>query len=77
MDLPNTLRQLLGNPQIVAWRPSGLVIRVREGGVIERVFIPRPYRWQPKLEDLVAGDWVYGSREQLEKFITAAQESEQ
>jgi hypothetical protein len=69
MDLPNTLLFLARDPELCAWRPRGIVIRVRPGMVIERVFIPRPYRWVATFEDLIASDWQYGTTEQLTRVL--------
>lgn len=72
MDLPNTLMLLSRDPELVAWRARGLAIRVTPGHVVERVFVARPYRWQPNFGDLIATDWQYGTVAQFQKFLAAA-----
>ena len=76
MDLPNTLQLLARDPELVAWRARGVVIRLTEGLVIKRVFIPRPYRWVPSYGDLIAMDWRAGTVEQLQKSVQAQVASE-
>ena len=71
MDIANTLQMLARDPELCAWRDRGIVIRIRPGLVIERVFIARPYRWQPNYGDLIAMDWRTGTVEQLQKSLQA------
>lgn len=67
MDLPNTLIAIARDPNVCAWRGRGVAIRVRSGLVVERVFVPVPYRWQPSFEDLIANDWTIGTGQQYVK----------
>ncbi len=67
MDLANTLIVIGRDPNLCAWRARGIVIHVRSGLVVERVFVPRPYRWQPSYEDMIANDWEFGTGEQFVK----------
>jgi hypothetical protein len=71
MDLPNTLQLLARDPELVAWRARGVVIRLTENQVIQRVFIPRPYRWVPCYGDIIAMDWKAGTVDQLRKSVQA------
>jgi len=73
MDLPNTLQLLARDSSIVAWRPTGVVIRLTPRQVMERVFVPRPYRWVPNYGDIIAYDWQSGTVEQLQKSVAAMQ----
>ena len=74
MDLPSALQLLARDPNLVAWRGRGVIIRMTEGHVIERVFIPRPHRWAAPYKDLVAMDWMAGTPADLEKFYKRMQE---
>ena len=67
MDLPNTLQVLARDPELCAWRERGVAIHIRPGLVVERIFIPKPYRWVPSYEDLIATDWQYGTALQFMK----------
>ena len=44
----------------VAFRPFGLVVRIRERGGIERYSGTGWYAWEPKRRDIMAMDWRYG-----------------
>lgn len=72
MDLPNTLQLLARDPQLVAWRPRGIVIRLTENQVMQRVFVEKPYRWVPNYGDIIAYDWQSGSVGDLQKHLQAA-----
>lgn len=71
MDLPNTLQLLARDPELVAWRARGVVIRLTENQVMQRVFVPRPYRWVPNYGDVIAMDWKAGTVDQLQKSVEA------
>lgn len=76
MDLPLTLQSLARNPELCAWRDRGVVIRIRAGLVVERVFVKRPYRWQPVFEDMIASDWQTGTIDQLRAHLQQATAAE-
>lgn len=44
----------------VAFRPSGIVIRVRERGGLARFSGTSWYAWEPNRRDILAMDWRYG-----------------
>ena len=69
MDIVRTLQLLAQDPELCAWRDRGVVIRVRPGLVIERVFVRKPYRWPATYQDLIANDWQTGTVEQLQKRL--------
>jgi hypothetical protein len=71
MDLANTLQLLARDPQLVAWRPRGIVIRLTENQVMQRVFVPKPYRWVPNYGDVIAFDWQSGTVDALQKSVKA------
>jgi hypothetical protein len=69
MDIANTLMLLMRDPNLCAWRERGIAIAVTPGHVIQRVFVPRPYRWNPSITDLIALDWQTGTPQQFyEKY---------
>jgi hypothetical protein len=76
MDLPNTLQLLARDPDLVAWRNRGVVIRLTESQVMQRVFVPKPYRWVPNYGDVIAMDWKHGTVAQLQGDIKAQLEVE-
>ena len=69
MDLPNTLILLARDPELCAWRDRGVVIHLTAGHVIERVFVKKPYRWNPSFADMIATDWQTGTIDQLQKRL--------
>jgi len=69
MDLPNTVMTLARDPNLVAWRPRGIAIRITGGLVMERTMTNRPYKWRPCFADIIAGDWMTGSPQQFVQYV--------
>lgn len=77
MDLPNTVISLARDPNLVAWRPRGIVIRATAGLVLERTMTERPYRWRASFADIIAGDWLIGTTQQFIQFVQQLAAEEQ
>ena len=65
--------ELLGRPDLFAWRPTGEVIQVSNLGRIFDVRTGRPRRFIPKGSDLMSNDWRVGDGARLRKELLAGQ----
>jgi hypothetical protein len=73
MFISQAYSELLGRPDLFAWRLTGEVIQVSNLGRILDVRAGRPRRFIPKGSDLMSNDWRVGDVAKLRKELLAAQ----
>ena len=76
MNIMEVVAALRGAPHLVAARPRGLAIAMKEHGMLVRVAVTRPYKWCPSTADLQAIDWRVFTREQYGEILRQAAEAE-
>jgi len=77
MFISQAYSELLGRPDLFAWRSTGEVIQVSNLGRIFDVRSGRPRSFIPKGSDLLSNDWRVGDGTKLRKELLAARSEAQ
>lgn len=69
MFISQAFTELLGRPDLFAWRPTGEIFQVTNRGGILDVRSGRPRPFQIKGSDICSNDWHVGNSDKLRESL--------